>query len=240
MPVVAESWLTARIVEWDVQKGFGFLQVGKNKVFLHHRDFSERHKLPEVGDVVRFTIGRDAQGRTCARNALHLNDGGRITVLAVLLLACLLILPSIALFRRVDYRWGTIYVLAMAAVSYGCYAYDKRRAREQAWRIPERMLHLTEFLGGWPGGFLAQRRLRHKVSKPWFQFQFWLIVLAYQFAAFDSLQNWKYSRAMWDYICGTAKRADAFTQSFCGPDFKVLANPVPLPQPEIGKRRALC
>jgi len=41
-------------------------------------------------------------------------------------------------------------------------------------------LHLLELLGGWPGAFLAQRRLRHKCSKRRYQFVFWLIVLAYQ------------------------------------------------------------
>lgn len=28
---------------------------------------------------------------------------------------------------------------------------------------------------------------------------FWLIVLAYQFAAVDSLQDWQYTRAAWQY-----------------------------------------
>jgi ADP-dependent NAD(P)H-hydrate dehydratase / NAD(P)H-hydrate epimerase len=115
---------------------------------------------------------------------------------------------------------------------------DKRRAREQAWRISESGLHLTELLGGWPGAFLAQRRLRHKVSKPGFQVLFWLIVLAYQFVAFDSLQNWQFSRAAWDYLGRTARRTEAsppgafrdrtcwvcFPSSFC----HALAMPVPI------------
>jgi cold shock CspA family protein len=136
MPIALDSPLTAKIVEWNDQKGYGFLQVGKARVFLHHRDFAERHKRPAVGDVIRFSVGQDAKGRTCGKNAVHVNDGGRITVLAVLLLACLLVLPAIALHRRaVDFRWVGAYVLVMGAVSYGSYALDKRRAREQAWRI---------------------------------------------------------------------------------------------------------
>ena len=43
---------TAKIVRWDDQKGYGFLMVGKNKVFLHRRDFAEWHKRPVVGDDV--------------------------------------------------------------------------------------------------------------------------------------------------------------------------------------------
>jgi hypothetical protein len=60
--------------------------------------------------------------------------------------------------------------------------------------VPEARLHLLELLGGWPGAFLAQRRLRHKCSKHSYQVVFWLIVLAYQFAAFDSFHDWQFAR----------------------------------------------
>jgi uncharacterized membrane protein YsdA (DUF1294 family) len=66
--------------------------------------------------------------------------------------------------------------------------------------VSEANLHLLELLGGWPGAFLAQRRLRHKCSKGSYQFVFWLIVLGYQFAAYDSFHDWQYSRAAWKYI----------------------------------------
>ena len=201
MPIRIESSLTAKIAEWDDQKGYGFLRVGNGKLFLHRRDFAEHHKRPAVGDVIRFTVGLDAKGRTCAQNAVHVNDGGRITVLAILLLACLLVLPALALHRHgADFRWVGAGVLVVGAISYGAYARDKQRARAKEWRIPESALHLTELLGGWPGAFLAQRRLRHKCSKAGYQSAFWLIVLTYQFAAFDSLQHWQFSRVAWDYI----------------------------------------
>ena len=201
MPIRPDAPLTAKIVEWDNQKGFGFLQVGERRLFLHWRDFAERHKRPAVGDVIRFTCGVDAKGRTCAKNAVHVNDGGRITVLAVLVLACLLVMPVIALHRRgVDLRWVGAYAVVIGAVSYGSYAVDKRRARAKEWRISEAGLHLTEVLGGWPGAFLAQRRLRHKCSKGSYQVVFWLIVLAYQFVALDSFQDWCYTRAALNHI----------------------------------------
>jgi len=192
---------TAKIVEWDRQRGFGFLQVGKQRVFLHHRDFAEHHKRPAVGDAVCFTMGKDAKGRACATNAVHENDGGRITVWNVLMTLVLLVLPAIALLRRgADFRLVGMCALVMSAVTYLVYALDKQRAREKEWRVSEGLLHLLGMLGGWPGAFLAQRRLRHKCSKPEFQILFWLIVLAYQFAAFDSLQNWKYSRAALSHL----------------------------------------
>ncbi|HEX7571194.1 MAG TPA: DUF1294 domain-containing protein, partial [Verrucomicrobiae bacterium] len=79
-------------------------------------------------------------------------------------------------------------------ISFRFYANDKRRAREKNWRISEDTLQLTALLGGWPGAFLAQHKFRHKVSKPGFQMVFWLIVLVYQFAAFDSLREWQWSK----------------------------------------------
>ena len=149
MPTVLESPQTAKIVEWNNPKGYGFLQVGKGRLFLHHRDFAERRKRPAVGDVVRFTLGQDAKGRTCAKDAVHLNDGGRITILSVLPLLCLLALPALALLRRgVNLLGVGAYVLVMGALSYWFYATDKRRARDKAWRITESGLHLTELMGG--------------------------------------------------------------------------------------------
>lgn len=198
---------TAKIVEWDYQKGYGFVLAGKGRVFLHRRDFIDQHRRPAVGDVVHFTLGKDAKGRTCATNAVHVKDGGRITVKSLVLLACLLVLPAIALHQSgVGLHWAGAYLLVLALLSYGSYAMDKRRAQAQDWRLSESKLHLLELLGGWPGAFLAQRRLRHKCSKASYQFVFWLIVLTHQFAAVDSLQNWQYSRAALQHLQQYADR----------------------------------
>jgi uncharacterized membrane protein YsdA (DUF1294 family) len=117
----------------------------------------------------------------------------------------LLVLPAIALQQRAaDFRWVGAYVLVLGSLTYWAYAVDKRRAEEHEWRVPEARLHLLELLGGWPGAFLAQRRLRHKCSKGSYQVVFWLIVLAYQITAFDSLYNWQLSRAALDRIEATS------------------------------------
>lgn len=62
------------------------------------------------------------------------------------------------------------YALA-SALSASLYAIDKRRAVRNASgtrvtrsRIPERTLHLADLAGGWPGGLLARRALRHKTD----------------------------------------------------------------------------
>jgi uncharacterized membrane protein YsdA (DUF1294 family) len=41
---------------------------------------------------------------------------------------------------------------------------DKRRAVKKAWRIPERTLLLTAFLGGGIGAFLVMYVFRHKTK----------------------------------------------------------------------------
>ncbi len=116
---------------------------------------------------------------------------------AILVLILLLPLPVIAAHRLgLEYLWIGSYVAGINAIAYWVYSVDKRRAVEGSWRIPEGRLHLLELLGGWPGAFLAQRHLRHKCSKAGYQMVFWLIVLAYQFAAFDSFQNWRHTRAV--------------------------------------------
>lgn len=121
--------------------------------------------------------------------------------MSLLVIIGLLVLPVVAVVRLgPDFYWLGVFGLFMSVVTYWVYAVDKRRAEAGEWRVPEANLHLLEILGGWPGAFLAQRRLRHKCSKGSYQFMFWLIVLVYQFAAGDSLQNWRYSRATLNYI----------------------------------------
>lgn len=70
---------------------------------------------------------------------------------------------------------GSYFTLSL--LSFAAYAIDKSAARKGTWRISENNLHVLDFLGGWPGGFLAQRLLRHKTSKPAFQRIYWVTVV---------------------------------------------------------------
>ena len=72
--------------------------------------------------------------------------------------------------------WIAIVYGLMSAITFAMYARDKRAARRGARRTPEATLHLLELAGGWPGGFLAQRLVRHKNAKVGYQVVFWLIV----------------------------------------------------------------
>ncbi|HWB19505.1 MAG TPA: DUF1294 domain-containing protein [Phycisphaerales bacterium] len=70
----------------------------------------------------------------------------------------------------------SVYVV-MSVVTFVAYWSDKRASEHDRWRIRERMLHLMELFGGWPGALAGQRMLHHKSSKRSFRIVLWLIVL---------------------------------------------------------------
>lgn len=65
----------------------------------------------------------------------------------------------------------------LSLITFLVYARDKLAARRGERRIAERVLHLLDLMGGWPGGWLAQKILRHKCSKRAFQRMYGLTVL---------------------------------------------------------------
>jgi uncharacterized membrane protein YsdA (DUF1294 family) len=69
------------------------------------------------------------------------------------------------------------WYLTLSLLTLLVYARDKTAARSGAWRTPENTLHTLALLGGWPGAWFAQRRLRHKSRKQPFQAVFWITVL---------------------------------------------------------------
>ena len=86
------------------------------------------------------------------------------------------------------------YAVVISGITFWLYWSDKRKAVGGEWRTPESVLHLAEILGGWPAAFLAQRALRHKISKTSYQATFWLIVVLHQAVALDSVTGWKMSQ----------------------------------------------
>jgi uncharacterized membrane protein YsdA (DUF1294 family) len=94
----------------------------------------------------------------------------------------MLLLSILPLIGSIHFAWTTANLIplilypAMSLLTFGLYADDKSRAKRGVWRISEQTLHLCELAGGWLGGFVAQRRLRHKSIKGSYQVVFWAIV----------------------------------------------------------------
>ncbi len=77
--------------------------------------------------------------------------------------------------------------LLVSLLSLLLYWQDKRQARVQGPRTPEKVLHASELCGGWPGALLAQQLFRHKTRKPSYQVTFWAIVAVHQLFWVDHL-----------------------------------------------------
>ena len=105
-------------------------------------------------------------------------------------LLLLLILPFLGVLN-LTIKYGASWVfpvyLITSLLAYYFYWDDKRRAKQNEWRIPEANLHFWALLGGWPGAFIAQQQFRHKTKKLSFLWVFWLIVIAHQVLWFDWL-----------------------------------------------------
>lgn len=71
----------------------------------------------------------------------------------------------------------TVTIMSLAA--FVLYGIDKRRARNNMRRVPERRLHLIALCGGWPGAWIGQRVFRHKTAKLRFRVVFWLVVVVH-------------------------------------------------------------
>lgn len=79
------------------------------------------------------------------------------------------------ILQNILYYIGAVIVLS--AVSFVLYGWDKRQAKTNGWRVPEKNLHILSLLGGWPGAILGQKYFRHKTQKQSFRTTFWITVV---------------------------------------------------------------
>ncbi|UDI95432.1 DUF1294 domain-containing protein [Pseudomonas sp. IAC-BECa141] len=108
--------------------------------------------------------------------------------LVVLLIVCALPLSgALSMWLRgISLVPLTAYGL-VSVLAFFLYWADKRKARADAWRTPENILHAVELAGGWPGALIAQQVFRHKTRKVSFQVLFWVIVALHQVFWIDQL-----------------------------------------------------
>jgi len=149
-------------------------------------------ELPE--DQPRPPVGRK-KSPTSPRRVRYL--------VHLLVLGILLIAPGWAVARlsaKVELTILLGVATGISIIAFVLHAVDKRRARQNKWRISESTLHAFELLGGWPGAFLAQRIFRHKTAKWGYQITFWIVVLLHQFVAIDYVLDWPLSQAALEWV----------------------------------------
>jgi uncharacterized membrane protein YsdA (DUF1294 family)/cold shock CspA family protein len=190
-----------QLTTWKDERGFGFIQPadGSKDVFLHISELKDSTRRPKVGDTIYYYVLAD-NGKVRACNAFILGARNQptssslinkapmnkaisqavsISTVPVLEVSLLSIVPLVG---AIHFAWKTTYLLplilypTMSLLTFALYADDKSRAQQGKWRISEKTLHLCELAGGWVGGFVAQRRLRHKSRKGSYQLVFWGIV----------------------------------------------------------------
>lgn len=199
-----------KITHWEDDEGFGWIESGGKRFFAHIKDFNRRQRRPKTGDEVRFIQGVDPKGRTCAKQVTSVMGGKDLAVPRVsggigdwVRLSLMLALPLLAMtWLPLPWWMGAGWILVVSSITSVMYAYDKDQAVSKGWRVSEGSLHLSEILGGWPGAFLAQRKLRHKCKKASYQAVFWMIVLLYQIVSVDVILDQRLSRTVLGFLNG--------------------------------------
>ncbi len=189
--------LTGKIVRWDDEKGFGFIQSGADgkEVFFHITAYHYRYRRPKVGEVVRFYCNRpiaDAKQQavrvvlkeheaSLSSNQAHDLNETHVDMVK-LLLAVVLGGGYLYWVYSLSEKLAAVYgVVSLIALWY--YNHDKsvavananRRKSGHQGRTPENTLHQIGLLGGWPGALIARALFNHKTSKADFIRVFWLM-----------------------------------------------------------------
>ncbi|MDO6487261.1 cold shock domain-containing protein [Colwellia sp. 6_MG-2023] len=60
-----------KLIKWNEDKAFGFIAPngGGEQVFIHKKSLINRHRTPQINDVITFSLSKDRQGRICADQA---------------------------------------------------------------------------------------------------------------------------------------------------------------------------
>ena len=174
-----------RITEWRDDNGFGFItpSAGGRRLFFHVSALQQRHQRPLGNELVTFEPTLNARGPVAVDvayvgRAMHdvAPPPKRRLLPALLGLGFLATLGVLAGSGRVSILLPLFHA-GMSLLTFLAYGYDKRAARGNFHRTPERTLHAWALFGGWPGAALAQWLLRHKSQKRSFQTTFAVCVV---------------------------------------------------------------
>ena len=73
--------------------------------------------------------------------------------------------------------FAIFWLICINLTTFVAYGVDKRAAIKKSWRVPEKDLHMLEFLGGWIGAWIGQRFFRHKTAKRSYQNMYKLMIV---------------------------------------------------------------
>lgn len=174
------------ITNWNDEKGYGFVEPngGGDRVFVHIKSFERRARRPIDGDLIVYRVVKEKGGRLRATNITfpqsqkvkgQLKGNQRILGSIFTLSFCVFIVAA-TVFGKLPIQLLVIYAFA-SMLTFLAYAMDKSAAKNNRWRTKESTLHLFGLLGGWPGAFYAQNKLRHKSIKAEFLSVFWITVV---------------------------------------------------------------
>lgn len=179
--------LQGKVLNWNDDKGFGFVEPngGGQRAFVHIKSFKYGSKRPINGDVIIYELVKEGNNKFKAikiqfasdvkdankrKKTYNKSSGSRAVTRIFTIAFCFTLLASVVMGKLPILVIG-LYVV-MSIIAYIAYAIDKSSAQSGAWRTKESTLHLFALLGGWPGAFYAQQRLRHKSIKEEFQMGF--------------------------------------------------------------------
>lgn len=173
------------ITQWQDDKRFGFIEPadGTPALFFHEAFLLHQKRRPREGDIVSFEIATNAEGKRRAERILFPGERDpkqvdRIVDLASISLVCLFFagIGLLVYQERLSAIAAIVYLFA-SLLTFFLYWHDKRKAKNDGWRTPEKTLHLCSLAGGWPGALIAQRVLHHKSRKRSFQMIFATTIL---------------------------------------------------------------
>ena len=162
------------VVAWDARRGFGFVQSTEfaEDVFVHVSSVEGRVPL-RTGQRVEFAAEPGDRGLRAVRVV-----PGRVGLSPTMAAGGLLLAVLLAVaggLRELGARWVVAVLGAIWIVTWGVYAWDKRRAGLHERRVPELVLLGLALLGGSPAALAAMLVLRHKTRKPSFLLKFGLV-----------------------------------------------------------------
>ena len=175
------------ITIWKDDRGFGFIQPaeGGARIFVNVNDFAAGLPRPVEGDPVRFNTVIDPNGKP---RAVSVSPPGMTALTApiprvrlrapellgwIAVVGFILLIVALTVFFALPI-WVSIAYFVLSVGCFTAYAVDKSAAVTGGWRVSEARLLALGLIGGWPGGAIAQRVVRHKIRKPAFISIFWV------------------------------------------------------------------